>query len=213
MRDLRSILKDIITLIMSIAIDTNYLSVYAFNIMNEEDKISKKHCKECASTITETFLGRRTSFYQVYYPGEINHLDGNKSNRSDGNQAMICPHCGSHILLAAYNSEDIWLLKTKGLNYAEIGRILGMSRERVRQLFNRHQARIQDMKLSEAEISQLVDKIIRLESGLVYSRRIHKIMDKRTLKKRILAALGKITDQDLYKLKDDLEHKAPPNYQ
>jgi hypothetical protein len=37
---------------------------------------------------------------------------------------MVCPNCQSHILLSRFNPEDIWLLKAKGLNNSQIGKLL-----------------------------------------------------------------------------------------
>jgi hypothetical protein len=48
----------------------------------------------------------------------------------------VCPGCGTHFTYR-FNDEDIWKLKKGGLNNAEIGRTVGLTRERVRQILNR----------------------------------------------------------------------------
>jgi predicted transcriptional regulator len=176
-------------------------------MINKKDKISSKYCKECLSN-----NGRHSIFHSeeprpVYFPGEIHHLDGDKTHNSDDNRAMICPNCEAHILLIRFSSEDIWLLKTKGLNNAQIGRLLGISRERVRQLIKRYQTKINNTVLSESEIKELVDRVDQLERYMVYHRRITKRMDKRTLKKRVIAALKNTTADEIFSMKDDLQYK------
>jgi DNA-binding CsgD family transcriptional regulator len=127
----------------------------------------------------------------VYYPGRVHHIDGNQTNSSFGNLAMVCPNCRAHILLSRFSPKDIWLLKTRGLNNAQIGRFLGISRERVRQLFNKYEVKrkTEITPLLEANLDDLVKKAEYIENYLIESGRLRKRLDRRTKKKRILAEL------------------------
>jgi|TARA_Y100000310_G_scaffold36889_1_gene34695 hypothetical protein len=75
----------------------------------------------------------------IYNLDKIHYLDGDQSNKLHSNTAVICPRCESHIILSAYTPKDIWELKMKGMGNAEIGRLLGISRERIRQLCKKYQ--------------------------------------------------------------------------
>jgi len=99
------------------------------------------------------------------------HLNGDDTDNSKGNLAIKCPCCTALIRLAPYSAKDIWLLKTKGLNNnAEIGRTLGISRERVRQLAKRYQVQLQ--KQSTFDVDDLVKRAQELErNGLCYTHR------------------------------------------
>ncbi len=145
-----------------------------------DNKLSDKSCSECDST-------------SVYYPGEIHYIDGDKSNKSQGNMAMVCPRCRAHILLSRFNPEDIWLLKARGLNYAQIARLLGISREWVRQLCKRYET-----QLARVDVDKLVKQAQNIERYWQYDfddeamRLVKKtgkkhLTDRRTWKKRILA--------------------------
>lgn len=117
-------------------------------------------------------------------------MDRDPANNSPDNVAIICPHCGAHILKARFDLECIWLLKRRGMNNAQIGRLLGISRERVRQLYARYKAKL--ISLSEANIDDLVRKAETIETYLINSGRLKKRTDKRTKRKRILAELNKL---------------------
>lgn len=130
----------------------------------------------------------------VYYPDEPHHLDGDSDNNARGNLAMVCPQCGAHILLSRFNPEDIWLLKARGLNYAELGRLLGISREWVRQLCKKYEVK-QQVELPaqlQANLDDLVKKAEQYENDLLADRRLKKRMDRRTKRKRIIAELNKL---------------------
>jgi len=130
----------------------------------------------------------------VYYPGKVHHLDGDTNNESFGNLAMVCPKCQTHILLSRFSPEDIWLLKVKGLSNAEVGRILGISRERVRQLCKKYEAKHKAglVALIEADPDALVKKAEYIENQLIASGRLRRRIDRRTKKKRIIAELNKL---------------------
>lgn len=66
----------------------------------------------------------------VYYPGEVHHVDGDLKNNSFGNLAMQCPICNSHVLLSRCSPRDVHRLKSKGFSYVEIGKLLGISKQR-----------------------------------------------------------------------------------
>lgn len=144
-------------------------------------------------------LGKDCRGAAVYYPGEILPIDGNPKNRAFGNLAMVCPRCSAHILLSRYSPEDIWLLKARGLSYAKIGSFLGLSRERVRQLCKKHEARqrTESTTLIEADLDELVKRAERAEDDLLASGRLKKRIDKRTKKKRIIAELGKLRTKEV----------------
>jgi hypothetical protein len=131
---------------------------------------------------------------QVYYPSKVHHLDGDHNNNSFSNLAMVCPSCKSHILLSRLSAENIWLLKTRGLNNAEIGRVLGISRERVRQLCNKYQ-KIQRTKQTEflaTDPNILVKRAQAMEDQYIEKGTLTRRIDKRTKKKRIIAGLKKL---------------------
>jgi len=87
----------------------------------------------CETAHPRVFGGEST----VCYPGKVHHLDGNPENNNATNVAMVCPSCGQHILLSRFALEDMQQWNRQGWSYAEIGRQLGLSRERVRQLLDR----------------------------------------------------------------------------
>ncbi|MFC2022745.1 sigma factor-like helix-turn-helix DNA-binding protein [Chloroflexota bacterium] len=113
---------------------------------------------------------RRYSPVVVYYPGKVHHLDGDMNNNVLGNLAMVCPKCQSHILLSRFSPQDIWLLKARGLNNAQIGKILGISRERVRQLLNQSRSFQEGAEISElARIAQIKERTKEEENKLEVS--------------------------------------------
>jgi len=128
--------------------------------MGERVAVEKKFCKvmSCKGNV-------------IYYPGKIHHLDGDVNNESFGNLAMVCPNCHAHILLSRYSPDDIWLLKVKGLNNAQIARYLGISRERVRQLCKKAQQLNKNNDLKElARIASIDHKTdeeeVKLKAGI-----------------------------------------------
>jgi hypothetical protein len=143
-------------------------------------------------------------YHAVCYPGKIHHLDGNITNNSFNNLAMVCPKCHAHILLSRFTPKDIWLLKTRGLSNAEIGRLLGISRERVRQLCKKYQET--EIKWLEANVDGLVKQAQAIDNRLKtgYSKdkdgfpikwrrkKGKRLIDRRTLRKRIIAELDKL---------------------
>jgi transcriptional regulator with XRE-family HTH domain len=112
---------------------------------------------------------------------------------------MVCPKCQSHILLSRFSPEEIWLIKARGLSYAEIGRLLNLSRERVRQLCKKYKA-IEDAKLAklaESDLDHLIKKAEFLENYLIADGKLTRRIDRRTKKKRILAELDKLKSKDI----------------
>ena len=145
-----------------------------------DNKLANKSCAECLNA-------------PVYYPGEPHHVDGDPDNNERGNLAMVCPRCQAHILLSRYSPQDIWLLKARGLSNAEVGRLLGISRERVRQLCKKYEAK-QEAELTvlvEANPDDLVKKAEYIENRLIASGRLKRRIDRRTKKNRIIAELNK----------------------
>lgn len=166
-------------------------------MINERDKkiIPEKHCLQCEQD--ESYFPPLRTF-KVFYPGEIHHLDGDPNNTMRNNLAMVCPNCNAHILMSRFLPEDIWLLVARGLSYAKIGRLLGISRERVRQLANKHRENLKsEQYLSEAKINELVKGVQFLEDRLFYSGRLNKRLDRRTIKKRIRTELGKWASKEV----------------
>jgi len=128
----------------------------------------------------------------VCYPGRVHHLDGDPDNNQADNLAMVCPHCHTHILLSRYTHRDVWQLRMQGLTYAEIGRMLGISRERVRQLCNKYRS---SLKHAPIATEAYVESLVRLEQKLERRRKPRtgrkvRVTDRRTVRKRILAALA-----------------------
>ena len=130
----------------------------------------------------------------LYYTGDIVPVDGNPNNKASENLAMVCPRCGAHILLSRFASKDIWLLKATGLSNADIGRLLGLSRERVRQLCKKHETgqKTEPEGFTELDINELVRKARYLEDILMDSGRLKRRPDRRTKKKRITAELNRL---------------------
>lgn len=135
--------------------------------------------------------------HPVYYPSKIHHLDGDINNESFGNLALVCPKCEAHILLSRFSPEDIWILKTRGLSNAEIGRLLGLSRERVRQLCKKYEAKQQAelAALMDTNIEDLVKKAEYIENHLIASGRLNRRIDRRTKRKRLIAELNRLKQE------------------
>lgn len=90
----------------------------------------------------------------IYNLGKVHYLDGDRSNKSHSNKAIVCPCCEAHILLSAHSPWDIWELKRKGMNNAAIGRKLGISRQNVGKLLKayRRPPKVTD----EVDIDELI---------------------------------------------------------
>jgi hypothetical protein len=166
-------------------------------IMGERVEAEDKHCGEKHCGLA----------HDIYYPGKVHHLDGNTTNNSFDNLAMVCPKCHAHILLSRFTPKDIWLLKARGLSNAEIGRLLDLSRERVRQLGKKYEA-LQESEITylEVNVDNLVKRAQDIDNSLKtgYSRdkdgfpikwrrkKGKRLIDRRTLRKRIIAELDKL---------------------
>lgn len=133
--------------------------------------------------------------YDVYYPREIIPLDGDPNNKAFGNLAIVCPRCYAHILLSRFSRQDIWLLKARGLSYAEIGRLLNLSRQRVRQLCQQYETAQKGKREAELNVL-LVKKAERIENYLIASGKLKRRIDRRTKKKRIIAELNKLREKE-----------------
>ncbi len=148
--------------------------------------------KSCKENHCRARFHRGTS--SIYYPGKVHHLDGDITNDSSSNLAMVCPLCQAHILLSRFSPEDIWLLKARGLSNAEIGRLLSISRERVRQLCKKYEVKHEAelTALLEANLDDLVKKAEYIENHLIANGRLKRRIDRRTKKKRVIAELNKL---------------------
>jgi len=162
-------------------------------VMGEQVEIEGKSCEENHCSGRPTY--RHAS--PIYYPGKVHHLDGDTNNESFGNLAMVCPKCQAHILLSRFTPKDIWLLKARGLSNAEVGRLLSISRERVRQLCKKYEAKHEAelTTLLEDNLDDLVKKAQYIENGLIASGRLRRRIDRRTKKKRIIAELNRLKDK------------------
>jgi len=140
----------------------------------------EKSCKECNPRVAPP----------IYNLDKIHYLDGDHSNRLHSNMAILCPRCGGHILLSPFNPKDIWELKMKGMSNAWIGKLLGISRERVRKLSKRYQP--EPVQANNIDIDRLVEEAQRRENRQKERGLLKRRTDKRTIRKRILAELAKL---------------------
>lgn len=101
--------------------------------------------------------------FPIYYP-EVHHLDGNRQNNSPTNLVLVCPHCHAHFIFRLRH-EDIWILKIRGLSNAEIGKLLGISRQRVWQILKRQLVELS--KLPEDEIDYLGKRLIQWQKSQI----------------------------------------------
>jgi len=162
-------------------------------IMGELIMVESRKCNENNCFATDP----------IYYPGKVHHVDGDINNDSFSNLAMVCLKCQSHILLSRFSPEELWLLKAKGLSNAEIGSLLGISRERVRQLSNKYKPKDKialtatDLRqFSETDnIDELVKKYRQAESRLIAQRKLKRRADIRTIKKHIRSIVDKLNEQ------------------
>ena len=138
-------------------------------------------------------LANRSAYrtHPVYYPGRVHHVDGNPANNVAHNMAMVCPHCHTHILLARNTPDDVWDLRLRGLNNAHIGRLLGISRERVRQLLAQGNPLRRTELPSEEQLDHLIEEAQKIERAILkHEGAARRVTDRRTLRKRILAKLA-----------------------
>ena len=142
----------------------------------------EKSCVECCSISSHDA--------RIYNLDKIHYLDGDRSNKLHSNTAIVCPRCEAHILLSSFTPRDIWELKMKGMSNAEIGRLLGLSRERVRKLSKHYQP--EPIKADNIEIDSLIKEAQRIETIQKARGLLKRRMDKRTLKKRIIAEIDKL---------------------
>lgn len=191
---------------MSIGIDISLLLIYNTPMEGTGNWKKQPHIEEIArhrqmlhnlvwsgeKGITTTIKG--LSFedeHNYFYPGRTVYLDGDDTDKSLGNQAMVCPCCEARILKSRLSPKGIWLLKAKGLSYAEIGRILEVSREWIRQLCNRYQ--VQLSRMPKTDINDLVRRVQSHQRALKEDGKLTRLTDKRTLRKRIIAELNRRT--------------------
>ncbi len=146
----------------------------------------------------------RVVHHPVYYPGKVHHLNGDTNNESFGNLAMVCPQCRAHILLSRFSPEDIWLLKAKSLNNAQIGRLLGISRERVRQLCKRYETQLS--RMPQIDIDSLVKEAQARQRELVEYGKLGRLTDKRTLRKRIKAEMDRMAKEKQREAQNERTH-------
>lgn len=180
-------------------------------LLDDLDKgAAEKVCLECMNTENLGYFQHRLT--TVYRAQKFHHLDGDVSNKQHGNVAVVCPHCRVHIMLSRWAPEDIIRLRMQGMNNANVGRLLGISRERVRQLSSQYAPKPQEPEEVDVDemvrVVQLKDKHLRqVEAykhedamfeaemrGLPYPPNPPKIRlrDKRTIRKRVLAEIKKL---------------------
>lgn len=153
-----------------------------------ENELGIRHNKRVEKSCTE--CPPRHNNAPIYNLDKIHYLDGDHSNKLHSNRAIVCPRCESHIVLSAFTPKDIWGLKMKGIGNAEIGRWLGISRERVRKLSKRYQP--EPVQANNIDIDRLVKEAQRRQKGLKARGLLKKSTDKRTLRKRIITELTKL---------------------
>jgi predicted transcriptional regulator len=141
--------------------------------------------KSCVKCDSRSRYGTR-----IYNLDKIHYLDGDRSNKLHSNIAIVCPRCEGHILLSPFTPKDIWELKMKGMSNAEIGRLLGLSRERVRKLSKHYQP--EPIMADNVDIDWLIKEAQKIETIQKARGLLKRRTDKRTLKKRIIAKLNKL---------------------
>jgi hypothetical protein len=132
--------------------------------------------------------------HPIFNLDKIHYLDGDRSNKLDSNRAIICPACGSHIVLGRFTPEDICDLKMKGLSNAKIGEYLGLSRERIRQLSKRYKFDLG--KVKSTNIDRLTSEAQDIERRQKAEGTRKRLTDKRTLRKRIIAQKTKLAAKE-----------------
>ena len=146
-----------------------------------------KSCVECCS---KSRYGAR-----IYNLNKIHYLDGDHSNKLHSNIAIVCPRCEGHILLSPFTPKDIWELKMKGMSNAEIGRLLGLSRERVRKLSKHYQP--EPIKADNVDIDSLIEGAQSIQTSQKASGLLKRRTDKRTIRKRIIAELNRLKAKEV----------------
>jgi len=137
-------------------------------------QVEDLRCRECGSQ-------------QVYYP-EVHRLDGNRKRNSPSNLVLVCPRCHTHFIFR-FNHEDILTLKMRGLSNAEIGRVLGISRERVRQVYRRYKSEIG--QLSEDKVDDLLRLVQYRQKMLIADRRLKRGISKKKMREIIVSMIDK----------------------
>ena len=69
---------------------------------------------------------------------EIHHRDRDRSNNSPGNTIILCRGC--HIKLhhpRQWENQAVVAFRNKGFTFAHIGEIMGISRQRVHQIYKK----------------------------------------------------------------------------
>lgn len=152
----------------------------------------EKSCVECCSTSKHDDFWKGTRIYNL---DKIHYLDGDRSNKLHSNTAIVCPRCQAHILLSPFTPKDIWELKMKGMSNAKIGKLLGLSRERVRKLSKYYQP--EPIKVGNVDIDWLIKRGQGIEGTLKARGLLKRRTDKRTLKKRIIAELNRLKAKEV----------------
>jgi hypothetical protein len=162
--------------------------------MREVEGVS---CEECRT-------------FPVYYP-EVHHLDGNRQNNLPTNLVLVCPKCRAHLLFR-FNYEDIWILKIQGLSNAEIGRRLGISRQRVWKILQ-HRL-IEQIKPPDDKIDDLVAQAMQWQEILIMGplrRREENLRDEQVAfkvwKARLSSSELRIHRKEIQEWADSLEEE------
>lgn len=132
------------------------------------------HCQECGAS-------------PIYYP-EVHRLDGDRRNNLPSNIVLVCPGCKTH-LTTRLNHEDILILKMRGLSNAEIGRVLGISRERVRQVYKRYESEL--AQLSNGKVDDLVRLAQIRQNSLIARGVLKRRIGKKRIRKIVLSMINK----------------------
>lgn len=129
-----------------------------------------------------------------FYAGQFHYLDGNPENKSWANLSLVCPRCRADILLSRFSPEEIWSLKATGYSNAKIGRLLGLSRERVRQICKKYEEqRAKTETLAKHDADELAKKAEYIENGLTdFLGTLKRRAGRRTKRKRITAEIEKL---------------------
>lgn len=143
-------------------------------------QVEDLRCRECGSQ-------------QVYYP-EVHRLDGNRKRNSPSNLVLVCPRCHTHFIFR-FNHEDILILKIRGLSNAEIGRFLGISRERVRQIANRERVEL-DALSGHKTLDELVKLIQNRQEELMRAQKLRE-EELRYEEEEFEASKGELGETDL----------------
>jgi len=149
-------------------------SPLVYQLTMEKRAVEGLHCQECGAS-------------RIYYP-EVHRLDGDRRNNLPSNIVLVCPFCDTH-LTTRLNHEDILILKMRGLSNAEIGRVLGISRERVRQVYKRYESEL--AQLSNGKVDDLVRLAQFRQNRLIARRALKRRIGKKRIRKIILSMINK----------------------